>query len=298
MVFLRGAEWVEKSRLTGNDTLPLIADITINAGLLRGSADAGGPLLTAVAGRGSYIADFGVIDLPTVGEVRARAGLRYSSLFPRGALELGVRKELRRQQNYELSVGAQTAGDDRRLDFVGDFAVVKFFKGAKAFYRFLFGFGWPFDGNSGPSWDEMGSALGVTQQNLPPYGRGALTIGWRTGLFSSGLETVAHPNLIRERSSNKGVSSGILRKRSPVDLLDSTPYAAYGVDVPLGALVGAGGGVHVSCTVLPEHGVLEHEVQLKIDDAQGATSLSLVLEQSMQDPRRARLRFGASYARG
>ena len=35
------------------------------------------------------------MDFPSVGEVRTRAGLRYSRLYPRGALELGFRKDQR-----------------------------------------------------------------------------------------------------------------------------------------------------------------------------------------------------------
>lgn len=288
--FLRAAEWMDRSELKGDDILPLTVDVTLDTTL--GSLGSGSSInLTGVAGRGSYIADFGTFDVPHLGKIRARAGLRYSRLYPRGALELGARKEIRAdaKHGYDISVGVQTAGDDRRLDVLWDLGALKHFRGARAFYRFLWGAGWPFYGNKagGPSWHEMGSSLGVTQTEMPPGGRGELTVGWRTGLFDNGLEGVMQPStLTRPRRWSHDLKN---------NLLDSTPFAAYGVDIPV-----AGGPTgHVSWTLLPEQDLLEHVVRLRAgQDASGGTSTFLVaVDQSLSRPSYARLRLGASYTR-
>merc|ERR1740121_463005 len=142
----------------------------------------------------------------------------------------------------------------------------------------------------------MGSALGVTQQRIAPGGRGELTVGWRTGLFDRGLEGVLHPAAsARQRVNERGSA----KKASPVrQLLDSTPFVCYGIDMPVPVEAIAGGRAKVSCTVLPEHRVIEHALRLKVptDDDGGAASLSVVLEQSMLDLRRARIRVGGSFA--
>lgn len=296
--FLQAAEWAEKSRLNAEDTLPLTADVTFDVGVRGGG---GSPQL---AGRGSYIADFGLLDVPHLGEVRARAGLRYSRLYPRGALELGVRKELRSdpKRGYELFLGAQSAGDDRRLDVLADVGALKHFKNARAFYRFLWGVGWPFgdrEQQEGPGWNEMGSSLGVTQQGLAPGGRGELTVGWRTGLFDNGLEGVdrpASPDPEREakETRNRAAKKG---KKQPEGLLNSTPYAAYSVKTSLPGK--ESWSATASWTVLPQHDTLEHSLRFSMprDSSGGDASVSAVLDQSLRHPSRLRLRLGASYTR-
>ncbi|CAE8591154.1 unnamed protein product, partial [Polarella glacialis] len=220
--FVRTAEWTDRTELRGDDTLPLITDVGMDAGLARNGF---GINVTGVSGTGSFIADFGELDFPVFGRLRARAGLRYSPLFPRGALELGFRKEMHADsEGYELFMGVQTVGDDRRLDVVTEVGAIKLFRGARAFYRFLWGAGTSFEGE-GPSWHEMGSSLGVTQTEMPPGGRGKLTIGWRTGLWDRGLEggAVAPTAAGRRKAQQKG-----LRR----NLLDSTPFASYGLELP------------------------------------------------------------------
>jgi len=289
LAFLQGAEWAEKSRgLNAEDTLPLIADVTVDLGV-------GGIKPAQSAGRGSYIADFGILDVPFIGELRARAGLRYSRLYPRGALELGFRKvRTDSKRGYELSIGGQTSGDDRRLDVVTDIAALKRFRNARAHYRFIFGGGQPYSKNptGGPTWCEVGSSLGVTTQQLPPNGRGELTVGWRSGFFDNGLEGVAGP-MLPHKNSDQNQNRDAPKIKG---LLDSTPFAAYGVDLKAGDSVGA----HLSWTMLPEQNTLEHALHLRVlqDTSGGTTSLSAVVDQSLSHPQRFRVRFGGSYCRG
>merc|ERR1719436_1717995 len=85
-----------------------------------------------------------------------------------------------------------------------ELSLVKFFRGARGFYRFLWGWGRPFDeeDNYGPNWEEMGSSLGVTQLEMPPNERGKFTLGWRTGLFDfdRGLEVSSARTLAARRT--------------------------------------------------------------------------------------------------
>mmetsp|Transcript_83085 Transcript_83085/g.164818 ORF Transcript_83085/g.164818 Transcript_83085/m.164818 type:complete len:344 (+) Transcript_83085:26-1057(+) len=296
LAFLQAAEWTKKSRgLNAEDTLPLIADVTVDVGINGINISSGGrPCTARLAGRGSYIADFGILDVPYIGELRARAGLRYSRLYPRGALELGFRKELRTDQKrgYELFVGGQAAGDDRRFDVVTDIGALKHFRNARAHYRFIWGSGAPYDDKSkeGPTWCEVGSSFGVTQQLLPPNGHGELTVGWRSGFFDNGLEGVSGPKLLKKRG-------GPLQRDAPKikGLLDSTPFAAYGVDLKAGDSVGA----HLSWTMLPEQDTLEHALRLRVlrDASGGTATLTTVVDQSLSHPQRLRVRFGGSYRR-
>lgn len=306
-------------RLSSDDVLPLTANAVVDVGLgSKGSTP-------EIAGRGSYIADFGALDIPKIGEIQARAGLHFGRLHQRGALVLGVRKELRSlsQRGYELSLGAQTVGDDRRLDVLGDIRILKFFRSAVAFYRFLWAVGFPYSqyGHSGPRWNEMGSSLGVSQQRLPPYGLGELTIGWRAGLGDGSREGVAHPSASgSSRTAGPGAPPGSSdtaerrggRRRSggsrrPTEaLLDSTPYVAYGVQLPARPCLGGTqeARAQVACAVLPEHDAVEHSFRLDLaavgDDSKaveaGTKTLLATVEQSMSQPSRARLRLGASFA--
>lgn len=283
--FLRAAEWPDKAGLTGDDTLPLITDASFDAGV----ALRNGRLnFTGVSGTGSFIADFGRLDVPVFGNVRARAGLRYSPLYPRGALELGFRKELRaKEDGYELFAGLQTVGDDQRLDVVTELGALKLFRGARAFYRFLWGMGGPFQGGEGLGWHEMGSSLGVVQTEMSPNGRGRLTVGWRTGLFDRGLEGGS------VRPTATGRTKGKDKKGLQKNLLDSTPFASYGI------ALGENRSADATWTLLPEHRVLEHALQIKgsKDERGGQATLSAVLEQPLGELRQARLRLGASYLR-
>lgn len=293
MVFMHSAEWAEKTRLGKDDTLPLIVDVTFD--VAANDNNTGNIGLVRAAGRGSYIADFGVLDLPWLGELRSRAGLRYSRLYPRGALELGFRKEVRSdsQRGYEIFAGAQTAGDDRRLDILCEVGALKSFRGAKAFYRFLLGMGWQFGG--GPSWSEMGSSLGVMQEEMPPRGCGELTVGWRTGLFDNGLEGVAGPTSASRgcRSASGNRKSRDAQNKGSLDL-DSTPYASYGIRIPLSKSAQA----CLSWTILPEHDVIEHAVNLCFPEVAGSATVSVVVDQSLRNPTHVRLRVGGSYTRG
>eukprot|EP00435_Cladocopium_sp_Y103_P027416 s162_g6.t1 len=279
--FIHTAEWLDLEDLKSENTLPLITDLGLNVGLGREG-------LNATSGSCSFIADFGVLDLPILGPVRSRAGLRYSPLYPRGALELGFRKELRtdKDQGYQLFMGLQSTGDDERLDVLTEIGAIKLFHNARAFYRFLWGFGSPYQEKSGShSWNQMGSSLGVTQTNLPPNRKGQLTVGWRTGLLDVGLEggKVLPPMLARRKAQKKNRG---LRD----NLLDSSPFAAYSLELPKNA--------EVSWTILPEHEVLEHAVHWRsgMDATGGQVVVAAVLEQSLSSPR-ARLRIGTCYER-
>lgn len=279
--FIHTAEWLDLADLKSENTLPLITDLGLNVGLGREG-------LNATSGSCSFIADFGVLDLPLLGLVRSRAGLRYNPLYPRGALELGFRKELRtdKDQGYQLFMGLQSTGDDERLDVLTEIGAIKLFHNARAFYRFLWGFGGPYQEKSGSNnWNQMGSSLGVTQTNLPPNLKGQLTIGWRTGLLDVGLEggKVLPPMLARRKAQKKNRG---LRD----NLLDSSPFAAYSLELPKNA--------EVSWTILPEHEVLEHALHWRsgMDATGGQVVIAAVLEQSLSSPR-ARLRIGTCYER-
>lgn len=326
--FLQAAEWGDKHKLNSEDSLPLVADCTFDVA----TGDGRKVNISAMNGRGSYIADFGVVDFPYIGEIRSRAGLRYSRLYPHGALELGFRKELRsdRKRGYELTLGCQTAGDDRRLDVLADAGAVKNFKHSRAFYKLRMGVGHPFQGRrGGPKWNEVGSSVGVTQIHLMPNKKGELTVGWCSGLFDGGLEGEAHPTK-RMAWPRRGYG-GFLTRRSEDDdstywrkgdddestwrtetkkdkdrraswqlarkygLLDSTPYAAYGVDMP----APRGCKAHLSCTLLPRHNNIKHALDLKMrqDKSGGSATFSVLVDQSISDPRRCRLRVGTSYTR-
>lgn len=274
--FIHTAEWLDLEDLKSENTLPLITDLGLNVGLGREG-------LNATSGSCSFIADFGVLDLPLLGLVQSRAGLRYNPLYPRGALELGFRKELRtdKDQGYQLFMGLQSTGDDERLDVLTEIGAIKLFHNARAFYRFLWGFGGPYQEKSGSNnWNQMGSSLGVTQTNLPPNLKGQLTIGWRTGLLDVGLEggKVLPPMLARRKAQKKNRG---LRD----NLLDSSPFAAYSLELPKNA--------EVSWTILPEHEVLEHALHWRsgMDATGGQVVIAAVLEQSLSSPR-ARLRIG------
>lgn len=279
--FIHTAEWLDLEDLKSENTLPLITDLGLNVGLGREG-------LNATSGSCSFIADFGVLDLPLLGLVQSRAGLRYNPLYPRGALELGFRKELRtdKDQGYQLFMGLQSTGDDERLDVLTEIGAIKLFHNARAFYRFLWGFGGPYQEKSGSNnWNQMGSSLGVTQTNLPPNLKGQLTIGWRTGLLDVGLEggKVLPPMLARRKAQKKNRG---LRD----NLLDSSPFAAYSLELPKNA--------EVSWTILPEHEVLEHALHWRsgMDATGGQVVKAAVLEQSLSSPR-ARLRIGTCYER-
>lgn len=279
--FIHTAEWLDLEDLKSENTLPLITDLGLNVGLGREG-------LNATSGSCSFIADFGVLDLPLLGLVQSRAGLRYNPLYPRGALELGFRKELRtdKDQGYQLFMGLQSTGDDERLDVLTEIGAIKLFHNARAFYRFLWGFGGPYQEKSGSNnWNQMGSSLGVTQTNLPPNLKGQLTIGWRTGLLDVGLEggKVLPPMLARRKAQKKNRG---LRD----NLLDSSPFAAYSLELPKNA--------EVSWTILPEHEVLEHALHWRsgMDATGGQVVIAAVLEQSLSSPR-ARLRIGTCYER-
>lgn len=262
--------------MTGTDRLPLIADVSIDSSLWAAGE---------TTGCGSYIADFGCLDLPGLGTVRARAGLRYSRLYPHGALELGLRKEKRDQvQGYELSLGMQSTGDDRRLDLIFDVGAKKHFRGASVFYRLICGRGSPYGPASAasPAWANSGSSLGVRQTELPPKGLGQLTVGWRTGLFDNGLEGA------RMRPREEGGSKGSLSA-----LLDSTPFAEYGLD-----LKKCGKTAELSCTLLPSHDIIEMAVRVGSEDASGGkAAITAIVDQSISCPGKARLRIGSSYCR-
>ncbi|CAK9048778.1 unnamed protein product [Durusdinium trenchii] len=279
--FIHTAAWLDLDDLKSDNTLPLVTDLGLNLGL--------GPQgLNGTSGSCSFIADFGVLDLPLLGPMRSRAGLRCSPLYPRGALELGFRKELRtdKVQGYQLFMGLQSTGDDERLDILTEVGAIKLFQNARAFYRFLWGCGGPFDSEAGgPSWNQLGSSLGVTQTRLPPTQQGRLTIGWRTGLFDVGLEggKVLPPMMTRRKAQKK--------KRGLRDnLLDSSPFIAYSMDLPR--------STQVTWTLVPEHGVLEHALQWRSqrDPTGGKTLVTMVLEQSLHS-RDARLRIGTCYER-
>ncbi|CAL1162800.1 unnamed protein product [Cladocopium goreaui] len=306
--FIHTAEWLDLADLKSENTLPLITDLGLNVGLGREG-------LNATSGSCSFIADFGVLDLPLLGLVRSRAGLRYNPLYPRGALELGFRKELRtdKDQGYQLFMGLQSTGDDERLDVLTEIGAIKLFHNARAFYRFLWGFGGPYQEKSGSNnWNQMGSSLGVTQTNLPPNLKGQLTIGWRTGLLDVGLEggKVLPPMLARRKAQKKNRGAGHsgpgwqpkpcqrrqCNPRSRIitglrdNLLDSSPFAAYSLELPKNA--------EVSWTILPEHEVLEHALHWRsgMDATGGQVVIAAVLEQSLSSPR-ARLRIGTCYER-
>lgn len=280
--FLQPAEWPNATFLGREDTLPLTADAVLDVGVQYDRAH-GLSVAAKPTTRASYLADFGFVDLPVLGEMRARAGVRYSRLYPMGALELAFRKEWRLdyQRGYNLFIGGQSAGDDKRLDTLLEIGLLKIFRNAKAFYRFQLGNGFA-GGDSG--WSEMGSSLGVTHIDLPPLKRGELTVGWRTRLFNRGPEDLPAP---RRRFSNK--------QESP---LESTPYVAYSIDVPCPApLLGA----RVSSAIMPKHDLIEHTACFTIpagDDATSETSVTATVEQSIQDPLRGRLRVSASYTKG
>jgi len=284
--FLRAAEWPDRAGLSSDDTLPLISDASFDAGV----AFRNGRLnFTGVSGSGSFIADFGRLDVPVLGNVRARAGLRYSPLYPRGALELGFRKELRaKEDGYDLFAGLQTVGDDQRLDVLTEVGALKLFRGARAFYRFLWGFGGPFQNGPGIGWHEMGSSLGVVQTQMPPGGRGQLTVGWRTGLFDRGLEGGSVQPTAAGRAKGKD-KKGLQR-----NLLDSTPFVSYGLALGEGNV-----SADATWTLLHEHGVLEHALRISgsQDERGGQATLSAVVEQPLGELRQARLRLGVSYLR-
>lgn len=302
--FLRTAEWAESSKLSREDALPLIADVTFDVRLgqedsesTAEDAEDGTKSPRRFAGSASYIADFGILDVPYVRELRARAGLRYSRLYPRGALELAVRKELRSdvQKGYEISLGLQSVGDDKRLDVVTDAGAFKQFRSARAFYRFQYGFGVRFDDVSGgnryrhrdekPGWSTIGSSLGITQTDMPPARRGDLTVGWRTGFSDIGLEGVVTPS-----------EAKALNRRRGGGLLESTPYVSYGVQVP----APLGSTARVAWTILPEHDVLQHALLFRVPQDQGGGSgtISAAIDQSISNPMMAKLRVGFSYIRG
>jgi len=279
--FIHTAEWLDVADLKSENTLPLITDLGLNLGL-------GAEGLNATSGSCSFIADFGVLDLPMLGPVRSRAGLRYSPLYPRGALELGFRKELRRDQDqgYQLFMGLQSTGDDERLDVLTEIGAIKLFHNARAFYRFLWGLGGPYQDKSGSrQWNQMGSSLGVTQMDLPPSQKGQLTIGWRTGLLDVGLEggKVLPPMMARMKAKKA-------RRGLRDNLLDSSPFAAYSLDLPRNA--------QVTWTILPEHELLEHALHWHsgVDATGGKVMVSAILEQSLSSPQ-ARLRIGTCYER-
>merc|ERR1719375_1991777 len=102
-------DWPE--RAAGSNLLPLTASVEADFGTN------GSKAWTPQAG-GAYQADFGYLDLPVVGRIRARSGIRYSKMYPRGSLELAARKELSdgAAEGYEAFLAAQSVGDDRRLD--------------------------------------------------------------------------------------------------------------------------------------------------------------------------------------
>jgi len=297
--FIRSAEWSDLASLKGADVLPLITDIGLDLGL---DGSNSGLEISGASGSCSFIADFGILDIPLVGHIRSRAGLRYSPLYPSGALELGFRKELRTDtaQGYQLFMGLQSTGDDRRLDMLADIGALKLFRKARAFYRFLWGFGGPYEGGGakeskeeeaarGPKWNQMGSSLGVTQTEMPPHKRGQLTIGWRTGLLDVGLEGGKVQPAAAARAHRTTKSRGLRD-----NLLDSSPCASYSIDLVTKRL----GAAQVSWTILPEHRVLEHALHIrsKADDSGGKATLTALLEQSLC-AHRARLRLGASYER-
>eukprot|EP00929_Paragymnodinium_shiwhaense_P067912 TRINITY_DN34138_c0_g3_i1.p1 TRINITY_DN34138_c0_g3~~TRINITY_DN34138_c0_g3_i1.p1 ORF type:complete len:326 (+),score=72.53 TRINITY_DN34138_c0_g3_i1:69-1046(+) len=294
-VFLQSAEWAEKDKLDKDDELPLIADVSFDIGT---DGEEG---RRRFAGRGSYVADFGLIDLPVVGDVRARAGLRYSQLYSKGALELGVRKEVSsdEKRGYELYLGAQTAGDDSRLDVLCEVGALKYFKRAKTFYRFMWGWGQPYKEcgekavDKASSWSDMGSSLGVTQTELPPGRQGELTVGWRTGLFSDGPEAVSSPSL----KASKAMQAARPKQKQLLGDLNSTPYISYGITKPM---ANGASQAKASWTVMPEHDVVEHALRFKAprDASGGSATFSAIADQSISQPSKVRLRFGASYMRG
>lgn len=264
--------------LGSDDALPLRAEATLDLGQSKSG-------ITRRGVRGTFLADLGLIDVPCAGEVRARVGLRCSDLYPKGALELSARKALRSDASsgYEMHAGAQTAGDDSRLDLVADIHALKHFKNARAFYRFTVGMGCPFeDGPSSDlSWCRAGSSLGVTQVCAPPCGRGELTVGWRSGLFDDGFESAVVQAAKRAKGSKKG-------RKDNLGLLRSSPFTAYSVGPP---------GRRVSSTVLPAHDLLQHaaEAEFPLGSASSRATLTATLDQSLSDPARLKLRLGATY---
>ncbi|CAE7818169.1 ylyB [Symbiodinium sp. CCMP2456] len=288
-VFIRSAEWSDLASLKGADVLPLITDIGLDLGL---DGSNSGLEISGASGSCSFIADFGILDIPLVGHIRSRAGLRYSPLYPSGALELGFRKELRTDtaQGYQLFMGLQSTGDDRRLDMLADIGALKLFRKARAKESK------EEEAARGPKWNQMGSSLGVTQTEMPPHKRGQLTIGWRTGLLDVGLEGGKVQPAAAARAHRTTKSRGLRD-----NLLDSSPCASYSIDLvtvapaPLQVTLPA----EVSWTVLPEHRVLEHALHIrsKADDSGGKATLTALLEQSLC-AHRARLRLGPLWETG
>eukprot|EP00971_Amphidinium_carterae_P233997 4643340-Amphidinium_carterae.1 len=207
--FLESMEWADRGRLYKTDPLPLIAKVELG-GLVNG-----GEALTFAPSRGSFLADFGILDIPVVGQVRARAGMRYSSLYPHGALELACRKEgVDDERGYEIFAGLQSTSDDNRMDVHCEAGAIKHFQDARLFYSFNAGWGGKYGGADG--WKDAGSSLGVAQLSLPPAGDGELTVGWRTRLLAGG-----DPNTLKFDEITMGKRAG---EEFP---LQSTPFIAY-----------------------------------------------------------------------
>jgi len=286
-------ECTDHAQLSKDDPLPIVLEAEGDYALSGNSASGTSAKL---AGRGNFLVDFGVLELPFLGEVRSRAGIRYSRLYPRGALELALRKVRSDQERgYDIFFGAHTTGDDSRLDVLAEVGALKYFRSAKVFYRFLFGFGGPFENGMTPTskkWSEAGSSLGMVQLNLPPRARGKLTVGWCTSLFDNGLE-----GAVEKPDFKAKTGSGVAKL-----LLSSTPYISYGVEAPFGRSKAS--TARFSLTVLPEHDNIEYAVQLQNSpqrgprDAQEAATISAVLRQTISRPSEVRLRMGTSLRRG
>jgi len=277
--FTERMEWADRGRLSKTDPLPLIANLELG-GRLNGSQ-----AVSLSASRGSFLADFGILDLPGVGEVRARAGMRYSSLYPRGALELACRKErFDDDRGNEIFAGFQSTSDDSRLDMLLEAGAVKRFRNAKLFYRFNAGCGGEYKGKW---WGDAGSSIGVIQQELPPGRAGELTVGWRTRLLDGG-----DPHVLRFHERSHSQNADLPHKRSLADFpLQSTPFAAYSLKLP----GQKGRRAFLETAAYPQHDVVHHSAKLQVPAEEGELTYSATLEHSISDPKRLRVRTGVSF---